>query len=109
MSTPLTIEVELPGDLSRFRLPEAVEARLHALLDRQDQGQPLTDAERAETEGLVNLAELLTLLRLRAERASARVFSPKGWDLSAQGTALGSRANMHSSPKGWESVRQSHT
>jgi hypothetical protein len=70
MPGPVLIEVELPADLTRFRLPEAVEARLHALLDRQDAGQPLTDPERAEAEGLVNLAELLTLLRLRAERAA---------------------------------------
>ena len=64
----LTIEVELPGDLARFKLPEAVAARLQALLDRQDSGQPLTISERNEAEGLVNLAEFLTLLRLRAER-----------------------------------------
>ena len=64
----LTIEVDLPSDLARFRLPEAVAARLHALLDRQDSGQDLTASEREEAEGLVNLAELLTLLRLRAER-----------------------------------------
>jgi hypothetical protein len=64
----LTLEVELPADLDRFRLPEAVAARLHSLLDRQDSGQPLTPQERAEAEGLVNLAEFLTLLRLRAER-----------------------------------------
>jgi hypothetical protein len=38
------------------------------LLDRQDAGQPLTVQERDEAEGLVNLAEFLTLLRLRAER-----------------------------------------
>jgi hypothetical protein len=64
----LTIEVDLPSDLARFRLPEAVDARLHTLLDRQDSGLPLTASEREEAEGLVNLAELLTLLRLRAER-----------------------------------------
>jgi len=64
----LTIEVDLPGDLARFQLPGAVEARLHALLGRQDAGQPLTAAERAEAEGLVKVAEFLTLLRLRAER-----------------------------------------
>lgn len=67
----LTIEVDLPADLARFRLPEAVAARLQALLDRQDRGQALTEGERAEAEGLVDLAELLTLLRLRAERASS--------------------------------------
>ena len=61
----LTLEVDLPDELGRFRLPEAVAARLQTLLDRQDSGQPLTTHERAEAEGLVNLAEFLTLLRLR--------------------------------------------
>jgi hypothetical protein len=64
----LTLDVELPADLDRFRLPEAVNARLQSLLDRQDSGQPLTSPERAEAQGLIDLAELLTLLRLRAER-----------------------------------------
>jgi hypothetical protein len=64
----VTLEVELPADLDRFRLPEAVAARLQSLLDRQESGQPLTAQERQEAEGLVNLAELLTLLRLHAER-----------------------------------------
>ncbi len=66
----LTIEVELPDDLARFQLPEAVAGRLQTLLDRQDTGQPLTRPERDEAEGLVNLAEFLTLLRLRAERTT---------------------------------------
>jgi hypothetical protein len=69
MSGPLTIALDLPADLSRFRLPVAVQARLQFLLDRQDAGSPLSEAERQEAEGLVDLAELLTLLRLRAERA----------------------------------------
>ena len=64
----LTIEVDLPSDLARFRLPEGVAARLQALLDRQESGQPLTTSERDEAEGLVNLSEFLTLLRMRAER-----------------------------------------
>ncbi|RPH82590.1 MAG: hypothetical protein EHM77_03015 [Planctomycetaceae bacterium] len=64
----MTIDIDLPGELTRFRLPRAVSARLQTLLDRQDSGQPLTATERDEAEGLVNLAELLTLLRLRAER-----------------------------------------
>ena len=64
----LTLDVELPADLDRFRLPEAVHARLQSLLDRQDGGQPLSPEERAEAEGLVDLAEFFTLLRLRAER-----------------------------------------
>ena len=64
----LTIDVDLPAELPRFRLPRAVDARLQTLLDRQDSGQPLTATEGEEAEGLVNLAEFLTLLRLRAER-----------------------------------------
>jgi len=64
----LTIDVELPGELTRFRLPTAVAARLDTLLHRQDSGELLTARERDEAEGLVNLAEFLTLLRLRAER-----------------------------------------
>jgi hypothetical protein len=64
----LTIEVDLPADLARFRLPEALASRLQTLLDRQDSGQPLTEQERSEAEALVDLADFLSLLRLRAER-----------------------------------------
>ena len=67
----LTLKVDLPADLARFRLPEAVAARLQALLDRQESGPPLTALEREEAEGLVSLSDLLTLLRLRAERMTA--------------------------------------
>ncbi|HKI37037.1 MAG TPA: hypothetical protein VKA46_34610 [Gemmataceae bacterium] len=64
----LTLEIDLPADLARFRLPQALASRLQTLLDRQDSGQPLTAQEREEAEGLVDLADFLTLLRLRAER-----------------------------------------
>jgi hypothetical protein len=64
----IAIEVEMPDDLARFRLPRGVNARLQELLDRQDDGSALSAAERKEAEGLVNLAEFLTWLRLRAER-----------------------------------------
>ena len=67
----LTLNVDLPDDFAKFRLPEAVAARLQDLLDRQDSGLPLTAQERAEAEGLVNLSEFLTLLRLRAERLAS--------------------------------------
>ena len=67
---PIVIaDEQIPADLIRFRLPPAVNARLHALLDRQDAGHPLSEPERGEAQGLVDMAELLTLLRLRAERA----------------------------------------
>ena len=68
MSQHILIEIELPAELERFKLPEGVNQRLQALLDRQDQGEQLTPAERQEAEGLVDLAELLSLLQLRARR-----------------------------------------
>jgi hypothetical protein len=68
--TPMTttFEIDLPSDLPKLQLPSAVAARLQSLLDRQDSGQPLSVEEKNEAEGLVNLADFLTLLRLRAER-----------------------------------------
>jgi hypothetical protein len=56
--------------LEQFKLPQAVDERLQFLLDKQDRGEVVTPAERKEAEGLVNLAELLSLLRLRAQRAA---------------------------------------
>jgi hypothetical protein len=68
MAKTIAIEVKMPNDLAEFRLPPGVNARLQQLLDKQDSGRRLTAAERLEAEGLVNLAEFPTLLRLRAER-----------------------------------------
>ena len=70
MPNLVQLELDLPADLDRFRLPAAVDQRLQELLDRQDRGDSLSPRERDEAEGLVNLAELLTLLRLRSERAN---------------------------------------
>lgn len=64
----ILIELELPSTLEQFHLPPGVNERLQSLLDRQDQGETLTDNERREAEGLVDLAELLSLLQLRAQR-----------------------------------------
>ena len=64
----IQLEIEMPDDLARFRLPEGVHHRLQALLDKRNGGLALTGDEEREAEGLVNLAELLTLLRLRSER-----------------------------------------
>ena len=53
MSPSVRIEIEIPADLARFRLPCGVQERLHVLLDKQDNRQLLTGAERHEAEGLV--------------------------------------------------------
>lgn len=66
------VELDLPRDWSKFRLPAALDARLQELLDRQDDGGKLTRAERREAEALAELAEMLSLMKLRAERASGR-------------------------------------
>jgi len=62
--------IEIPAELAHFRLPDAVEKRLQQLLDRQDAGETLTAQERQEAEGLVELAEFLSLLQLRASRSA---------------------------------------
>ncbi len=67
MAQTANIEVELPSDLARLNLPEGVDRRLHFLLDKQDRGEVLNDDERAEAEGLVDLADLLSLLKHRAQ------------------------------------------
>jgi hypothetical protein len=63
--------IEIPRELVHFQLPEAVQARLQHLLDRQDAGETLTPEERNEAEGLVDLAEFLSLLDLQAKRKSS--------------------------------------
>lgn len=62
--------VEVPIELTQFQLPTAVQARLQFLLDRQDEGSILSQAERQEAEGLIELAEFLSLLRLRSTRVT---------------------------------------
>jgi hypothetical protein len=59
-----------PSDPQRYRLPCGVQSRLQHLLDKQDDGVQLSEEELSEAEGLVDIAELLTLLRLRTERAA---------------------------------------
>lgn len=65
--------IEIPVELAQFQLPEAVQERLQLLLARQDAGETLTDAERREAEGLVELAEFFSLLHLRAIRTAKKV------------------------------------
>lgn len=68
MSQHVLVELEMPAQMDDFRLPSGVNERLQDLLDRQDSGESLSDRERKEAEGLVTLTEMLSLLRLRAQR-----------------------------------------
>jgi hypothetical protein len=71
MSGTVSIKLPIPAALSGFKLPAGVRRRFTALLDQQDSGNILSAAERREAEGLVELAEFLSLLKLQA-RKSAR-------------------------------------
>ncbi len=68
MSQQVIVEIEMPATLNQFKLPPGVNDRLQGLLDRQDRGEKLTDGERQEAEGLVDMAEFLSLLSLRTQR-----------------------------------------
>lgn len=68
-SNRMLVEIAMPDEFGQLSLPEGVNERLQELLDRQDRGETLTKSERKEAEGLVNLAEFLSLLRLRVLRA----------------------------------------
>ncbi len=62
------MQLMIEKELVKFELPPAVQDRLQSLLDRQDSGEELTQAELQEAEGLVELAEFLSLLKLRSQQ-----------------------------------------
>ncbi|MEX2316398.1 MAG: hypothetical protein WD669_04540 [Pirellulales bacterium] len=66
----VVLKLDLPRDWRRFRLPAALDGRLQELLDRQDDHGKLTRAERREAQALTELADMLSLMKLRAERVS---------------------------------------
>jgi hypothetical protein len=74
----MTQVVEIPIGLAQFQLSPAVHDRLQFLLDsaeptlreRQDTGTQLAENERLEAEGLVELTEFLSLLRLRSHQVT---------------------------------------
>jgi hypothetical protein len=68
----VTLELDLPQDWRRFRLPAALDRRLTELLDRQDEEGKLSSAERREAKALAELSDMLSLMKLRAERAGQK-------------------------------------
>jgi hypothetical protein len=58
------------GDGWGLSLPPAVAARLRSLLDRHENGKTLTAAERAEAQGLLDIAEFFVVQRLRKRLAA---------------------------------------
>jgi hypothetical protein len=70
MKRGLVVEVELSADYRKYRFPKTFDQRLHALLETRNVRGKLSAAERKEADELVRLSELLTLVRLRAERVA---------------------------------------
>lgn len=70
MAQNANIRIEMPLSVEKIKLPKGVDDRLQSLLDRQDRGEKLTVKERKEADGLVELAEMLSLMRLRSERVA---------------------------------------
>ena len=62
--------LEMPEALDGLALPGGVDERLQHLLSRQDQADDLTPAERKEAEGLVGLADMLSLLNVKATNSA---------------------------------------
>lgn len=65
----ILLELHLPKDLQKFRLPAALKERLQDLLDQQDRDGKLSTKERREATALADLADVLSLMRVRAELA----------------------------------------
>lgn len=63
--------VELVEEIAALRFPPKTDALLQHLMDRNTEGQ-LTEAEREEFEGLVELSEQIALLRAQALRILGR-------------------------------------
>lgn len=72
MTQSVLVELDLPKDWERFTLPPALHDRLQELLDRQDLNGKLPRRERREAEAIAELVDMLSLMKLRSERAGGR-------------------------------------
>lgn len=72
MAEKVLVELNLPADWRKFRIPPALDKRLHSLLDKQDINGKLPAAERREAEALVELSEMLSLMKIRAQTARSK-------------------------------------
>ncbi len=72
MPQPVLVESDLPKDWRKFRMPSALHARLQDLLDKQDREGKLAPRERREAQGLTELVDMLSVMRVRAELATKR-------------------------------------
>jgi hypothetical protein len=69
MSQTVIVELPLPANWRKFRLPPSLRSRLQELLDKQDQTGKLSLKERREARALTELVDFLSMMRLRAKVA----------------------------------------
>jgi hypothetical protein len=70
MGQSIVLELDLPRDWKKFRLPPALHNRLQELLDKQDTDGKLLAKERKEAEALTELVDMMSLMKLRAKLAA---------------------------------------
>jgi hypothetical protein len=63
------VELDIPSDWRKLKLPAALDDRLQALLDKQDVEGKLTRSERSEAKAIAELSDMLSLLKLRVQKA----------------------------------------
>jgi uncharacterized protein YnzC (UPF0291/DUF896 family) len=68
----LCLDAESARRLVAFRIDPQVLARIEVLGERANEGQ-LTADERSEYEALINAADFISILRLKAQRHLARI------------------------------------
>jgi hypothetical protein len=68
----LCLDVESARRLVAFRIDPQVLARIDMLGERANEGH-LTADERSEYEALINAADFISILRLKAQRHLARI------------------------------------
>ena len=68
----LCLDAESARRLVAFQIDPQVLARIEVLAERANEGQ-LTDDERSEYEAMINAADFISILRLKAQRHLARL------------------------------------
>ena len=68
----LCLDAESARRLVAFQIDPQVLAGIEALGERANEGQ-LTDDERSEYEAMINAADFISILRLKAQRHLARL------------------------------------
>jgi hypothetical protein len=66
------LKLDLPGDWKSFRFPKALDERLQELLERQNTAGRLSPREKREARALVELVDMLALMKARAAAAEQR-------------------------------------